>query len=249
MQTIVSTYLSEYLQLFDVEPNVLLTHIWLKYSTTSMSLYFILDCHTIPNMMKAIKFDNTHFGLEEWAQKTFKTCSTNIKVVVVAYGQQLHWRLVVVDDTSTLHMDFVYRYLQYVKTFSVCVDNTWAWWRGILKGNTLYDAIVYVHVHQCHVSIQIDGWECGIHNAMKFKHYVQMRASVGGHKHHQHNDNDMSFHNKLVLGSFRVIYHVLLTSLYRFSHAPHVKWPFIFVGSAKCVLLRVIGWEFCVEDE
>lgn len=117
-----------------------------------------------------------------------------------------------------------------------------AWWRGVLKYNTSYDAFVYVHVHQCHISIQFDGWECGNHNVRIYKHYVDMRASMGGHNITNPMTNDMSFHNKLVLGSFNVIYHVLLTSLYRFSHAPRVKWPrFLMVAQNVCCCERLHG--------
>lgn len=139
-------------------------HLWLKYSRSRRCQYYILDADFVGDMVQENWIYKASFvGLYEWAHKNFKACTFEILVIVVACMKGLHWSLLVIDDSSTLHMDSVKRYhnIRKMKVFSQCVSKAWVWSRGVTKSYDNYHALVHACTHHYHVPLQIDSWECG----------------------------------------------------------------------------------------
>ncbi len=86
-----------------------MTHIWLQISFMQRDEYLLLSVRSIGQMQNCINNNvSSYKGVEKWAKLYFRGCSSATKIVVVPFTDCGHWSVFILNDTMTLHLDFMH---------------------------------------------------------------------------------------------------------------------------------------------
>jgi len=71
--------------------------------------YLLLSVRSIGQMQNCINNNvSSYKGVEKWAKLYFRGCSSATKIVVVPFTDCGHWSVFILNDTMTLHLDFMH---------------------------------------------------------------------------------------------------------------------------------------------